>query len=377
MVNRIIQIILLLNIALLMACGSSPKMSKSAQALADPKASAETVQLYLKLQKNLNKGIMLGHQDDLAYGYNWFEEPGRSDVKSVCGDYPAVYGWDIGGIERGNSTNCDSISFEALKAYVRQADQQGGISVFTWRASNPVTGGDASDCGQHDAVKLILENDSVQKIYLASLDKVARFFASLTNEAGEPIAVIFQPFHAHNANRPLWWNESQCTSNDFKKLWVLTVNYLRDQKQTHNLLYAYSVYSGQASNDLQTYYPGNRYVDIIGISSILLQDEDYNGQKFVQGLKRDIAVVTQFAEKNKKIPAITSTGLEGVKISSFFSQYLYPTISPYQLSFVLFGENAWNEEKHYFIPVPGHPASEDFMLFASYPDILTCSDLKR
>lgn len=375
--NRITKIVLLLNIALLMACGSSPKMSKSAQALTDQKASPETVQLYLKLQKNLEKGIMIGHQDDLAYGYNWFEVAGRSDVKSVCGDYPAVYGWDIGGIEKELPTNCDSISFEALKAYVRQADSQGGISVFTWRAGNPATGGDASDCSRHDAVKLILENDSVQKVFLASLDKVARFFASLTNEAGEPIAVIFQPFHAHDAHQPLWWNETQCTANDFKKLWALTVNYLRDQKQTHNLLYAYSVYSGKTSENLHAYYPGNRFVDIIGISSLLMQGEDYDGQKFVQELKRDIAVVSQFAEKNKKIPAITSTGLEGVKISSFFSQYLYPTISPYKLSFVLFGENAWDEEKHYFIPVPGHPASEDFVLFASYPDILTCSDLKR
>jgi len=44
---------------------------------------------------------------------------------------------------------------------------------------------------------------------------------------------------------------------------------------------------------------------------------------------------------------------------------------------VLFEKNAWNQEKHYFIPVPGHPASEDFIRFVSYPDILTCDDIKK
>ena len=79
----------------------------------------------------------------------------------------------------------------------------------------------------------------------------------------------------------------------------------------------------------------------------------------------------------RKIAAVTSTGLEGIKISDFFSKYLYPVISQYKLSFVLFEKNAWNQEKHYFIPVPGHPASEDFIRFVSYPDILTCDDIKK
>jgi mannan endo-1,4-beta-mannosidase len=37
---------------------------------------------------------MFGHQDDLAYGVGWKYEPGRSDIKDVTGDYPAVYGFE-------------------------------------------------------------------------------------------------------------------------------------------------------------------------------------------------------------------------------------------------------------------------------------------
>ena len=374
--NRIIQLILILNAALLVACGSTNQKGKNSPAISDGKASAGTVKLYLKLQHELDKGIMLGHQDDLAYGYKWFQERGRSDVKSVCGDYPAVFGWDIGNIEHGSRLNGDSIAFATLIDYVREVNRQGGISLFTWRASNPVTGGDASDCSRHDAVKLIVENDSVRNEFLASLDKVADFFSSLKDEAGEPIPVIFQPFHAHNEDQPLWWNTQLCEADDYKQLWALTVDFLREQKQVHNLLYAYSVYNNRSTACLPAYYPGNRFVDIIGVSSLLLQTEDYDGQKFIQELNRNLAVITQFARKNRKIPAITCTGMEGIKISNFFSQYLYPVISQYKLSFVLFGENAWNKERHYFIPVPGHPASDDFTRFAAYPNILTCSDIK-
>ena len=118
--NRIIQLILILNAALLVACGSTNQKGKNSPAISDGKASAGTVKLYLKLQHELDKGIMLGHQDDLAYGYKWFQERGRSDVKSVCGDYPAVFGWDIGNIEHGSRLNGDSIAFATLIDYVRE-----------------------------------------------------------------------------------------------------------------------------------------------------------------------------------------------------------------------------------------------------------------
>ena len=35
---------------------------------ADKHATQETINLYNNLKKNLDKGVMLGHQDDLAYG---------------------------------------------------------------------------------------------------------------------------------------------------------------------------------------------------------------------------------------------------------------------------------------------------------------------
>ena len=378
MENRIIKWLWALSLGLLTACScSNHQMDGSALKLSDNQADDKAIQLYHKLQKNLDKGIMLGHQDELAYGYRWFMEAGRSDVKSVCGDYPAVVGWDLGGLETGSRTNCDSIPFSALKGYVRQVEQQGGISIFTWRAGNPVGEENAGGSTRQDVVKQIVENDAAQQRFLASLDKVASFFTELKDEEGKPISVIFQPFQSITADSAMWWTPARCSANDFKKLWSLTVDYLRNKKGVHNLLYAYSIGNERTAETLQTYYPGNSRVDIVGLNALLLQKDSCDTQTFIQQFNRNIAIITQFAEKNKKVPAITYTGLESVKVSDFFSQDLYPVISQYKLSFVMFGANAWNQEEHYFIPVPGHPASDDFVRFASYPDILTSNDIKE
>src|SRR5882762_9723108 len=67
----------------------------------DKNATKETINLYNNLKKLAGKGFMFGHQDDLAYGVGWKFDAStssaeRSDIKDVTGDYPAVYGWELG-----------------------------------------------------------------------------------------------------------------------------------------------------------------------------------------------------------------------------------------------------------------------------------------
>src|SRR5262245_57831763 len=64
---------------------------------ADKDATRETVQLFNNLKKLSGKGFLFGHQDALAYGVEWRYKDNRSDVQEVTGDYPGVYGWDLGG----------------------------------------------------------------------------------------------------------------------------------------------------------------------------------------------------------------------------------------------------------------------------------------
>ena len=60
-----------------------------------------------RLDTQINDGkIMFGHQDDYMYGHSWRLAPDateyvQSDTYASCGQYPSVYGMDLGGIEMG------------------------------------------------------------------------------------------------------------------------------------------------------------------------------------------------------------------------------------------------------------------------------------
>ena len=43
--------------------------------------------------------FLFGHHNDANYCVGWFREEGRSDVESVCGDYPALLGMDLDRLE--------------------------------------------------------------------------------------------------------------------------------------------------------------------------------------------------------------------------------------------------------------------------------------
>ena len=65
-------------------------------------------QLLHRLRVLQEQGCMFGHQDDPFYGIGWAYESNRSDVLETCGDYPAVMGFELGGIEMGDKKNLDS-----------------------------------------------------------------------------------------------------------------------------------------------------------------------------------------------------------------------------------------------------------------------------
>ena len=70
---------------------------------------AETLEA--RLRNCVEHGLVLfGHQDDLFYGKHWNRwDSGceQSDIRAVAGDYPAILGVEIGGIELGDSLSLD------------------------------------------------------------------------------------------------------------------------------------------------------------------------------------------------------------------------------------------------------------------------------
>ena len=81
-----------------------------AQTPIDKDATLATRNLYKNLFSLMNNGkLLFGHQDDLAYGVGWRGHKKDSDIKRTVGDFPAVFGWDLGHIELNEKKQIDSV----------------------------------------------------------------------------------------------------------------------------------------------------------------------------------------------------------------------------------------------------------------------------
>lgn len=344
--------------------------------LADPNALPAVADLYLRLKALTSKGIMLGHQDDLAYGHNWYGKPGNSDVKAVTGDYPAVTGWEIGHVELGAAYNLDSIYFHDMKRYIREAHERGGINTISWHGDNIATGKTAWDCAQDTVVKSILPGGSNHIKFLKYLDRVGDFFLHLKDSDGKLIPVIFRMYHEHTGSW-FWWGAKQCTSAEYNALFRMTVSYLSDTKGVHNLLYAFSPADIENREAFLERYPGDEWVDIIGFDTYTSGTSPNDIEQYKEKISKSLTIVTEYAKKADKIPVLAETGSEGLQIDKYFTKILYPVLENYPISYVLFWRNAFNIPNHFYVPYKGHPQADDFKEFTSSPKILLNKDIQK
>src|SRR5579875_2271631 len=103
------------------------RLSAQNMPLSDKAAAKQTQLLYSNMQKLAQTKVIFGHQDDLAYGVGWAYEKGRSDVKSVTGAYPGLYGWELGHLELDSAKNLDGVPFKNIISYVKEVYSRGGI----------------------------------------------------------------------------------------------------------------------------------------------------------------------------------------------------------------------------------------------------------
>lgn len=370
----LIVIIIGMSMLLSSGCDPAPKPSGSIQ-LVDDNATYETRALYQNLMDLKGAGVMFGHQDDLAYGYTWWSEAGRSDVMEVSGSYPAIYGWDLGNIADKQDANLDGINFKKMRGWIREGYERGGIITFSWHILNPVTGGSSWDTVP--TIEFILPGAEYHEAYVESLDIFADFALSLTAEGGELIPVIFRPFHEHNGDW-FWWGKDLNTEEDYVSLWQFTVQYLRDTKGVHNLLWAFSPDRSRADIDRfkEEYfygYPGDEYVDIIGIDNYWdvghpanNTDLETQQEQFI----RSLTYTAQIADSLGKVAALSETGTETLPDSTIWTEKYLSALQANewtrQIAYMLVWRNATYEREnrdHFYAPYPGQISAVNFKRF--------------
>ncbi|MFL5581279.1 MAG: glycoside hydrolase family 26 protein [Gemmatimonadaceae bacterium] len=356
--------------------------SAAALAAADPmdsRATSETRALFHNLRALARTGVMFGHQDDLAYGVTWSAEPGRSDVKETAGSYPAVYGWDVSGLERESGANIDGVEFARLRAWILEGYRRGGVITVSWHMDNPVSGGNAWDTTR--AVAAILPGGARHAEYRRWLDRFGAFARSLRGpgRTGDTtlVPVVFRPFH-ENSGGWFWWGRGRATPEEYRALWRYSVHYVRDTLGVHNLLWAYSPNGTGDSTRARVVetYPGDEYVDVIGLDQYF-QPPRAGAPDPAEALARLLRVTVEEAEARGKIPALTETGLETVPDSLWWTGTLRRAIAAdpvgRRIAWALVWRNANRARErrlHFYAPYPGHPSAADFRRFRDDPLVL-------
>ncbi len=329
----------------------------------------ETQVLLANLQQMPANGVMFGHHDDPLYGIGWEGDPGRSDVKSVCGDYPAVMSFDIGHIELGSNQSLDKISFDKIRKEIISQYQRGGLNTISWHLDNPATGGDSWDVSDSTVVASVLPGGANHEKFIGWIDCVADFMNSLTTTDGTKVPVLFRPWHEHTGSW-FWWGQDLCTDQEYKDLWMMTYDRL-NEKGVNNLLYAYS--PGIEPMDTTQYlarYPGHDVVDLIGFDAY-----EYSRDQYLESMARSLAIVDSIGRAHNKPIAITETGFEAIPDADWWTETLYPLIKNYPMTYVLVWRNAREKDNHYYAPYPGQISADNFVQFYNKPEVLFLNDV--
>ncbi len=345
------------------------------QQLADPMATPRTKALFNNLQKAaLERKILFGHQDDLAYGVGWVQVPGGSDVRFTCGDYPAVYGWELGNLEHDSVANIDRVNFKKMKTWIREGYQRGGVITLSWHLDNYHTGGSAWDTTA--AVRDILPGGRAHEAYKQDLDRLADFVNDLRSGPlfrRHHIPVIFRPFHEHTGAW-FWWGKTHTSPEDFKALWKFTVSYLRDEKKVHHLLYSFSTsYNFDDEAGMLEFYPGDEWVDMLGIDFYAYNNNPETWAEF----RKVQTILVQTAEKRGKVPALTEFGFEAIPQADWWTNVFLKNLLDDPVTGRIAYACAWRNAntKHHYVPYPGSISSADFQEFYRHENTLFEKDL--
>lgn len=337
----------------------------------DSLAHESVVKLFSFLQSDI-PGVMFGHQDALSYGIDWRQKdfPGRCDVYDVCGDYPAVFGWDLGHIEIGSSVNIDKVPFNEMRENIKKAHAMGGINTISWHPHNPVTDGSTWD-NTIEVVKHILPGGNYHEKFKSWLTIVAEYLLSLKDENNNLIPILFRPYHEHTGSW-FWWGDNLTSIQEYIDLWKFTVTYLRDTMNVHNLLYVYSSDSVKNAEHYLEKYPGDEWIDVLGLD---FYDFPHNGVDYLKDLPRNLHILQEVGTLKQKPIALTETGNLCMQNKTWWTDMLLEAIKGVNLKWILIWINL--EPKQYYCVFPGQSSALNFKEFYKNSQVLFLNNIKN
>ncbi|CAA9199229.1 Mannan endo-1,4-beta-mannosidase [Flavobacterium bizetiae] len=353
--------------------------------MVDANATKETVALFYNLKKLAKTKVAIGQQD--AFNSFYQDNGGDSDIKKNTGSDPAILGSDFMFITDKNNNNQPDNWFyqqeEKITIATKAAYAKGIINNFCWHLREPIKEDsfytvDMTADQKANAFKSILPGGANHEWYKKKLDKIASVLLNLKGSKGELIPIIFRPFHEFDGSW-FWWGANFATAQEYKTAYQFTVDYLKNSKGVHNILYAFSPDNSYTTEaNYLSRYPGDKYVDVLGMDNY--GDFDNQGQSGANKANSKLKIIADLAKAKVKIAALTETGYQvtnaKMPITDWFSTYLYSalTSNDIEVSYAML----WNNTKDaYFVPNGAVSNAADFKTFTTKSKMTLVNSLPK
>lgn len=412
------------------ASGQKVDITKEA-ALVDGNATEATKNLYAYLKAvGESDSVIFGHQNDTHHKAGTAGDGfSTSDTEDVTGSIAGVVGIDtlsLTGNEASDWNTPEAERIANVADITRKAAADGALITLSAHMPNfdvidqrvkayeasggTLTGSDgvgywtAADGSRQynfsgytpgtltgNVVTRIMPGQDLNYLYTDYLDLVADY-ANAVEEDG--ITILFRPFH-ENTGSWFWWGAALCDEQAYINLYRYTVDYLKETKGVHNILYVYG--PGSEAANVAEYgarYPGDAYVDMIGYDMYHSNPSQENEAAFLNNVKSQNAILREFATAHDKLYAITETGVAdgdialkrtGNDVKDWYMQLL-DNLDGEGVSYFLVWAN-FSENGSFYLPyvvekkadgiLHGHEMLDEFIEFYNDPRSVFATDMSN
>ena len=305
--------------------------------LADPKAdgSVKAVYQYLKAVGE-SDAVIYGHMEDTVLKAGT-SELSYSDTEDLTGSISGLNGLDCGNLFAGFAAKYNNRhpgseqipentegNIRAAALFTNESSENGALMTLSAHMPNFAFAAtkDASATKTYDrydytvadsynlkgnVMNQILPGGQYHEQFNAYLDMIADYANQVDG------ALLFRPFH-ENTGSWFWWGKAFCDPETYKSVFKYTVEYLRDTKEVHNILYLYG--PGSEASSFEEYgerYPGDEFVDLIGFDTYDSKPvPDEEGYVFQENFENSVKLTDTFAKQHGKLFAVTEIGIAGM-----------------------------------------------------------------
>lgn len=273
-----------------MVLANSNKVAAKGFAPVNPKASPEVFQLLQFLYSLQGKYTLTGQ-------HNFVSDLVRYDriVHDMTGKYPVVWGSDFSFMAQGDSVrnyqHCGpmnlTVPFDSCAVNGRSANElrqgmideakrkyaEGRIITLMWHCCFPT---ECDECdgssiwtlsnnlpSQEKWSELTTDGTPLNTQWKNQMDGIAIYLKQLQDAK---IPVLWRPYHEMNGVWFWWCNKSG--ENGFRKLWIMTYDYLTNHHKLNNLLWVWNTNAprdipGDEAGPYKDFFPGADYVDVL------------------------------------------------------------------------------------------------------------------